>query len=140
MYKRQALGATHHKIVVFGCQHGTDVGRVASADVLQLPLTCIAQMPPPLIEYALRDGASGVVVSGCTEVGCVFRLGQRWTAQRLRGTREPHLRTSVHGERVELVWADAGDETDLRSAVSTLRRRLADSITPTNATAAPAHG
>ena len=135
-----ALGATHHKIVVFGCQHGTDVGRVASADVLPLPLTCIAQMPPSFIEYALRDGASGVVVSGCTEVGCVFRLGQRWTAQRLRGTREPHLRTSVHGERVELVWADAGDETDLRSAVSTLRRRLADSITPTNATAAPAHG
>ncbi len=135
-----ALGATHNKIVVFGCQHGADVGHLADPDVLPLDLTCTAQMPPSFVEYALRDGAAGVIVSACTEGGCVFRLGQRWTAQRLLGIREPHLRQSVPGERLELVWADAGDETDLLSAIGILRSRLASSMKPTSVTAAHAHG
>jgi coenzyme F420-reducing hydrogenase delta subunit/ferredoxin len=135
-----ALGATPNKIVVFGCQHGADLGRLADPDVLPLDLTCIAQMPPSFVEYALRDGAAGVVVSACTEGGCVFRLGQRWTAQRLQGIREPHLRQCVPGESLEMVWADAGDEADLQSAIGTLRSRLASSMQAKGITAAHAHG
>lgn len=135
-----ALDATGNRIVVFGCRHGAATGLVAAPDVLALELICTGQLPPSFVEYALRDGAAGVVVSACSEGGCAFRLGQRWTAQRLRGTREPHLRATVPAASLELVWADAGDETALRRAVDTLRHRLASPLQPRNAAAAHAHG
>lgn len=123
-----ALGQTQTKIVVFGCQHGANVSRLAGPDVLALDLVCAAQLPPSFVEYALRDGASGVVVSGCSEGGCNYRLGQRWTAERLQGRREPHLRASVPAEQLALAWADAGDEASVMRALQGLRRRLADSL------------
>ena len=123
-----ALGPTPNKIVVFGCRHGADVRQLAGADVLPLELMCSAQMPPSVVEYALRDGAAGVVVSGCTEGGCAFRLGQRWTAGRLQGTREPHLRRTVPAQAWTTAWADAGEAARVQTALEALRRQLAASL------------
>ena len=111
-------------IVVFGCAQGADVASLADAEILTLPLICTGQMPPSFVEYALRDGAAGVLVASCRDGGCLFRLGARWTEERLRGLREPHLRASVPGERVELVTADAGEEVLLHEALAGLRARL----------------
>ena len=61
----------------------------------------------------MRAGADGVLINGCREGGCEFRLGQRWTAQRLSGEREPHLRSSVPAERWRTAWTDPGDERAL---------------------------
>ena len=79
-------------------------------------------LPPAFVDYALRVGADSVLVAGCRECGCEFRLGQRWTAERLQGEREPRLRTSVSPDRWATVWADAGDEPALRLALENLRR------------------
>jgi hypothetical protein len=69
---------------------------LAGDDVLVLQLLCAGQLPPSFVEYALRDGAAGVLVASCSDTGgCAFRLGARWTAERLAGAREPHLRASV---------------------------------------------
>lgn len=135
-----ALGTTPNKIVVFGCQHGADMARFAGFDVLPLDLLCTGQMPPSFVEYALRDGAAGVVVTGCTEGACAFRLGQRWAEQRLLGVREPHLRGSVPEGGFELVWADAGDEARVLAAIGALRGRLAAAKTPPTTIAVHAHG
>lgn len=134
-----SMGDVPGKIVVFGCQHGATVSQLAAPDVLTLDLVCAAQLPPSFIEYALRDGAEAVVVSGCTENGCVYRLGQRWTAQRLQGTREPHLRASAPRERLALAWADAGDEASVALALRSLRQRLAKSPSTTMQTGAHIH-
>ena len=123
-----ALGEAPGKIVVFGCRHGANVNHLAGPDVLALDLVCAAQMPPSFVEYALRDGAAGVVVSGCAEGSCIYRLGQRWTAERLQGTREPHLRASVPREQLALAWADAGDEDSVMRALQVLRQHLTDSL------------
>ena len=125
---RQGLSAMRgeRRFVVFGCDRGAAVAATAAPDVLHLSLACTGMLPPSFIEYALRDGADGVLVSGCREGGCEFRLGQRWTEQRLRGEREPHLRTTVPPERWRVVWADAGDEAALRLALDRLREQLAD--------------
>ena len=103
--------------MVFGCDHGARVQSLAAPDVLPLSLVCTGMLPPSFVEYALRDGADGVLVAGCREGGCEFRLGQRWTAERLQGEREPHLRTTVSPDRWSTVWADAGDEPALRLAL-----------------------
>jgi len=136
-----ALGDAPDRIVVFGCAHGADASRVAGPGVAAFNLMCTAQLPPSFVEYALRDGAAGVVVATCVDGGCEFRLGARWTAERLAGTREPHLRASVPRERLALVSAGAGDEAALRNALRGLRENLGaavpDTLTPLPT---PTHG
>jgi ferredoxin/coenzyme F420-reducing hydrogenase delta subunit len=112
------------RIVVFGCDHGVDVGRLRQTDVSAFSLLCAGQLPPSFVEYALRDGAAGVLVVACREGGCEFRTGERWTAERLRGQREPHLRAAVQAEAVELAFAGPGDHARLDAALERLRERL----------------
>ncbi|WP_367068038.1 hydrogenase iron-sulfur subunit [Oryzisolibacter sp. LB2S] len=109
------------RLVVFGCAQGARMA-VQASDVLHLPLACAGALPPAFIEYALRHGADGVLIHGCREGGCEFRLGQRWTAERLTGAREPHLRRSVPQGRWQVAWTDAGDERRLAAAVQALRQ------------------
>ncbi len=135
-----ALGDAPDRIVVFGCAHGADATRVAGPGVAAFNLMCAAQLPPSFVEYALRDGAAGVVVAACVEGGCEFRLGARWTAERLAGTREPHLRASVPRERLALVSAGAGDEAALRDGLLGLRQRLPAVPDTLTSLPAPTHG
>ncbi len=123
---RQALSASPapRPLVAFGCDHGARVATLAGADVSSFSLMCAGQLPPSFVEYALRDGAAGVLVSGCFEGACEFRLGQRWTDERLRGLREPHLRAGVGDERLELAWAGRGNEAALQGALQRLRERV----------------
>jgi coenzyme F420-reducing hydrogenase delta subunit len=93
-------------------------------DASSCSLLCTGQLPPSFIEYALRDGAAGVLVAACRDGGCEFRLGERWTAERLDRQREPHLRAAVPRERVELVFAGPGDEDLLQAALQRLRDRV----------------
>lgn len=113
------------KIVVFGCDHGASVSTLSGPDVATFSLVCTGMLPPSFVEYALRDGASGVMVTGCRDGGCEFRLGQKWTEARLLGIREPHLRASVPKDRLQMVWADAGDEASLKIALTALKKRIA---------------
>lgn len=111
-----------HKLVVFGCVEGVRT-RLAAPGVLRMDLICAGMLAPSFVEYALRAGADGVLVAGCREGGCAYRLGQRWMAERLEGAREPYLRRSVPGERWSVAWTDAGDEAQLAAALADLRRR-----------------
>jgi quinol-cytochrome oxidoreductase complex cytochrome b subunit/coenzyme F420-reducing hydrogenase delta subunit len=124
---RAALGASARvatPLVLFRCEHGAR-GPGQADDVHEVPLLCAGQLPPSFVEYALRDGAAGVVVAACREGGCAFRLGERWTSERLAGRREPRLRGRVLATRLELVFADAGDEPRLAAAIQRLRERIA---------------
>lgn len=112
------------KVVVFGCDRAADTRALARADTGVVSLLCTGQLPPSFIDYALRSGADGVVVTGCAEDGCYYRHGNTWTAQRIAGAREPHLRVSVPRERVSVVWAAAGERARLRAAVERFRSAL----------------
>lgn len=112
-----------HRIVVFGCDHGARAGTLEGTGVAAFSLLCTGMLPPSFVEYALRRGATGVVVTGCREGGCEFRLGNRWAGERLRGARQPRLRSRVPRERLQVVWADRGDERRLQAALRTLRER-----------------
>jgi ferredoxin/coenzyme F420-reducing hydrogenase delta subunit len=111
-------------LVLFGCDHGAHCGSLAAPDLMPFSLLCAGQLPPAFVEYALRDGAAGVLVATCREGGCEFRLGERWTAERLAGRREPHLRAGVAGQRLALVQAGSGDEAQLAAAVEGLRQHV----------------
>ncbi|MEO8122999.1 MAG: hydrogenase iron-sulfur subunit [Burkholderiales bacterium] len=121
------------KWVVIGCDHGVNVDALAAPDVATFSLICTGMLPPSFIEYALRDGADGVLVTGCSEGGCSFRLGERWTRERLAGLREPHLRPSVPRDRLATVWAEAGDEAAVEAALAALSLRVSGAKPPTHA-------
>ena len=111
-------------IVVFGCDQGANVTKLAGQDVASFSLICTGMLPPSFVEYALRGGAAGVLVTGCRAGGCGFRLGNRWTEERLAGMREPHLRASPPGKAVRVAWADRGEEAELGVAIEDLRQAL----------------
>jgi coenzyme F420-reducing hydrogenase delta subunit len=130
-----AMDANAPRLVVFGCDHGAAASTLAAPDVAVFSLMCTGQLPPSFVEYALRDGADGVLITGCQGTGCEFRLGARWTEERLAGAREPHLRTQVPRERLVTAWADPGQESLLQAALQRLRRQIQPFAT---ALAAPA--
>ena len=118
-------------VLVFACEHGADAQHLAADDVAVHSLLCAAQLPPSLLEYALREGAAGVLVASCPEGGCEFRLGPRWTVERFAGLRRPYLRQQMPRERLELVGAAAGDEAALSVMLQRLRTRLNELPEPT---------
>ncbi len=104
-------------IVVFGCAAQGGGGRGTTG---RIAVPCVAMVPPAFVEYALRRGASGVVLAGCREDDCEFRLGERWVRERFAGRRPPRLRASVASARVRIAWV-GGDDAALQRAIESLR-------------------
>jgi coenzyme F420-reducing hydrogenase delta subunit/Pyruvate/2-oxoacid:ferredoxin oxidoreductase delta subunit len=113
-------------IVVFGCDYGTDVRAVRAPGVVALNLICAAMLPPSFIEYAVRNGALGVLVTGCAPGGCEYRFGQRWLEERLAGTREPYLRANVPRERVRVTWVGGESLPALQREIARFRADVVD--------------
>ncbi|MDP2795768.1 MAG: hydrogenase iron-sulfur subunit [Sulfurisoma sp.] len=118
----QPSGTT--KLVVFGCDKGADVRGLAAADTAAISLLCTGMLPPSFVEYALRGGADGIVVTGCRDGGCDFRLGMQWTQERLAHQREPHLRSLVPQDRLRLVYASRSESRQLAAAIDEFRTQL----------------
>jgi len=112
------------KIAVFGCECAADARRLENADTAVLNLMCSGLLPPSFVEYALRSGADGVLVTGCREGSCAYRFGAQWTEQRLTGRREPHLRPAVPVERLRLAWADRHEMSGLKEMLEDFRNHL----------------
>lgn len=131
---QQGLAASNAErpIVVFGCDCdcAARVEAMAGADIVPLSLVCTGMLPPSFVEHALREGAAGVLVTGCPEGACEYRLGQRWAAERLLGRRAPRLRASVVRERLAVAWVHAADPEALTAALDALRQRLAAAPAP----------
>jgi coenzyme F420-reducing hydrogenase delta subunit len=115
------------RIVVFGCAPEGDtstLARLADARTAAIGVLCAAQVPPSFVEFALRSGADGVMVTGCRTGDCAFRLGDRWTTERIAAAREPHLRTAVARTRVRTAWVDRRDTRGLADALTAFRASL----------------
>ncbi len=96
------------RVLVFACDSiRLDTSAAAAAGVVTLP--CVAMLPPAFIDFALsRKHADGVMLAGCAEGDCHFRLGDEWVRQRVAGLRDPYLRARVPRDRLELSWLAAG--------------------------------
>jgi hypothetical protein len=69
-------------------------------------------VPPPVVDYVLtRKLADGVLFAGCAESACRFRLGDRLTAERIAGLRDPRLRERIPRSRVAVSWAGSGQRS-----------------------------
>ena len=112
------------KILVFGCEHGFDVSRVNSSDTAGITLICTGMVPPTLIEYALKNGADGVMVTGCRHADCFFRFGNRWMELRLEAERAPILRKRTDHRRVKVQGGAETDNKVVEQALDGFRQEL----------------
>jgi coenzyme F420-reducing hydrogenase delta subunit len=64
-----------------------------------------------------------VVISGCRESDCEFRLGDKWVQNRMSGNREPRLRAAAPRERIAIVWA-GNQREQVMQAIASLRFKV----------------
>ena len=114
------------RIVVFGCDCAADANAVDVPDTTAFSLLCAGQLPPSFVEYALRSGADGILITGCRLGDCQYRFGNAWAAERLERKREPHLRANVASQRVRLAWYSAGEEAALGSELERFHAALSE--------------
>ena len=110
-----------HPMLIFGCERGADLAGWRGADVGVVVLPCTGMVHPAFLDYALKKGAAGVVVTGCRAGDCYYRLGNWLIEERLVGSREPHLSKRVERERIAVVWAGRGDEALLQRQIEAFR-------------------
>ncbi len=112
------------KILVYGCQHGVDVTAVNSPGVVTITLSCTGMLPSGFVDYALKKGADGVMISGCRSFDCHYRFGNQWVEQRLRRERTPSLRKKTDRKRIESCWAADIDSDKLLGEVELFYQRI----------------
>ena len=115
------------RIMLFYCGQAADWQSLRDASTAVLSMECAAMLPPSFIEYALRLGAEGVLIAGCREGDCEFRLGDNWVQGRLTGAREPRLRAAAPRDRIAVVWAGS-ERKQVARALSELRQKLTASV------------
>ena len=137
MELQEKLAALHgkEKIMLFACQQAADFAPLGDAATAVISLECAAMLPPSFIDYATRMGAAGVVIAGCREADCEYRLGDQWVQDRFSGKRAPALRAAAPRDRIAIVWC--GHDIDrARDAIKILRNntRAITAIAPVVAT------
>jgi len=73
--------------------------------VIQVP--CSGQIQPIMIETAYKNGADGVITTGCRIGDCYYREGNKFLQDRLTGERQPKLKNSVNRKRLQAYWLSA---------------------------------
>lgn len=100
------------KIMTLICERSCDLSSHVDAKsqlkdmpgcyVVKFP--CSGMIQPLMIEAALKNGADGVVVTGCQIGDCYFREGNKMIRERLLGERPPGLKKTVDRRRVIGLW------------------------------------
>ena len=115
-----------HRLLIFGCEGNTNLEKFIDAETAVVKLTCVAQLPPPFVDWVLsRELADGVILSACAHNDCQYRLGTKWTEQRMHRKRDPQLRRRVDLEKLALLWSEPWcDFSDTTTAVNAFRDTL----------------
>lgn len=113
------------RIMMYGCDHGSVVEGMQSSSVAAISMPCSALVPPAFVDYVLRKNlADGVMISGCCEGDCFYRLGNDWMDERFSMERMPVLRERVPREQVRLRWLGAQGTSELAGEVTVFQQDL----------------
>ena len=82
---------------------------------------CSGMIQPLMIEAALKNGADGVVVTGCQIGDCYYREGNKMIRERLLGERPPGLKKATDRRRVVALWLSRVQPARLLSEVKEFR-------------------
>ena len=123
--KLAELSTDAPRIMLYGCDHGSVTGELATDSIASISMPCTALVPPAFIDYVLRkDLAEGVMISGCCEGDCHYRLGNEWMDQRFAQERMPILRARVPRDKVRLRWLGVQGTKQLGREVAQFQAQL----------------
>ena len=92
------------RTLAFHCEHSAPLPP-GDASLGIVPVPCIGMLPPSFLDFVLARGhADGVLLAGCRSGECHFRLGDRYTEERIAGRRDPALRERVPRDRIGVSW------------------------------------
>ncbi len=114
------------RLLIFACEGSDEPEKFVDSETALVNLTCVAQLPPSFVDWVLsRDHADGVVLGACAHSDCQYRLGTKWTGQRMNRVRDPRLRKRVDTEKLALLWAEPWcDFPSIASAITAFRDTL----------------
>jgi quinol-cytochrome oxidoreductase complex cytochrome b subunit/coenzyme F420-reducing hydrogenase delta subunit/NAD-dependent dihydropyrimidine dehydrogenase PreA subunit len=129
------------RILMFACKNNSKTAKHIDAETTVVNLTCMAQLPPPFVDWVLsRDYADGVILGGCAHGDCQYRLGAEWTEQRMSRVRDPRLRKRVDTEKLALLWSEPWcNFPNVATAIDAFRATLATSDTVSSTTKTRRH-
>jgi coenzyme F420-reducing hydrogenase delta subunit/NAD-dependent dihydropyrimidine dehydrogenase PreA subunit len=106
------------RVLVYACDHAA-AKELSNKNTRIITMPCVAMLPPSFIDFVLSRGlAEGVMLAGCAEGDCYYRLGGSWTRDRIAGERDPYLRKRVDRERLSLSWLPSGSKRRRASALA----------------------
>jgi len=120
----------NRRILVFGCeghkQSAKFKAKLNDGETATVDIICMAQLPPPFIDFVLsRDLADGVVLTGCDGGECLYRFGEQWTGLRIERRRDPRLRKRVDTDDIALAWQEPWSGlSDITAVAAALRDSL----------------
>jgi quinol-cytochrome oxidoreductase complex cytochrome b subunit/coenzyme F420-reducing hydrogenase delta subunit len=115
----------NNRILAYGCEHAIDPKTLGQDNLASVIMPCVAMLPPSFIDFVLsRDLADGVLITGCRDGECHYRLGARWMEERIAGDRDPRLRKRVDRSRVRKVWAAPTDRKFLSGKITDFASEL----------------
>jgi NAD-dependent dihydropyrimidine dehydrogenase PreA subunit/coenzyme F420-reducing hydrogenase delta subunit len=138
---RTRAAASEHprdSVIVFACEEALHAMRVALSEPAPdrgggrdstegeralVAVPCVGAVPPAFVDFVLSRGLAGrVLLAGCAECDCQYRLGGEWTEARLARRRDPMLRVRVPHDRVGLAWV-GHSASAARAALNDLESR-----------------
>lgn len=113
------------KIMTLICERSCDLSNIvdSNSQLKDLPgcyvvkFPCSGMIQPLMIEAALKNGADGVVVTGCQIGDCYYREGNKMIRERLLGERPPGLKKATDRRRVIALWLSRVQPNRLLSEV-----------------------
>ncbi|MCK5251763.1 MAG: hydrogenase iron-sulfur subunit [Thermoplasmata archaeon] len=124
--KEVATGEFDPLIIIFACNwcsySGADLAGTSryqySPNVRIIRVMCSGRVDPSLILKALRNGADGVLISGCHPSDCHYISGNEKTEARISFLKRflPHV--GINPNRLRLEWI-SGSEGELFARIAT---------------------
>jgi hypothetical protein len=93
------------RVLVFGCKGDRDADTLRRAGADVITVNCMAQLQPSYLDFVLSRGhADGILLLGCRDGNCNYRLGAEWAEQRIARERDPRLRKRTDTTLIALAW------------------------------------
>lgn len=113
------------RVLVVGCGQGAPLTPLREQGAATIKLPCVGMLPPSFLDFIISRGhADGVMLVGCREGDCHFRLGEPWTQARIAARRDPYLRARVPRERLATAFVGLAGTRAALSALKDFRAKL----------------
>ncbi len=115
-----------NRIIIFGCENAIDFQGLQSSNIAVINYYCVGMIPPTMVEYALKNGADGVFITGCRTGDCYYRHGNKWMDERFVGERKPILRKRAERSRIHVFRAAETDCRKLKLELTSFQASLSN--------------